>query len=145
MTLVALHDGPVTPSELRAEMRISATRLAALVNLLEQAEALEVTDDGALAVVAGAPAHADAAEHAMEIAEAHRRMDRSRLEMMRGYAETSGCRRQYLLGYFGEEFPSTCGACDICRAGRTTEAPDGDASPYPVNSKVEHREWGGAA
>ena len=33
----------------------------------------------------------------------HQRLIRSRIEMMRGYAETTGCRRQFLLGYFGEQ------------------------------------------
>jgi ATP-dependent DNA helicase RecQ len=41
-------------------------------------------------------------------------VERSRVEMMRGYAETSGCRRAYLLGYFGEPFEGSCGACDRC-------------------------------
>jgi ATP-dependent DNA helicase RecQ len=32
-----------------------------------------------------------------------------------GYAETSMCRRKYLLHYFGEEMPgNTCGSCDNC-------------------------------
>ena len=40
--------------------------------------------------------------------------DRSRVEMMRGYAESRGCRRAYLLGYFGEDLPEPCGNCDTC-------------------------------
>ena len=48
-------------------------------------------------------------------------MDQSRIEMIRGYAETDGCRRQYLLGYFGEDLPEPCGNCDTCEdAGRLT-------------------------
>ena len=44
-------------------------------------------------------------------------MERSRIEMMRGYAETAGCRRQFLLGYFGEDLPEPCGNCDTCADG----------------------------
>jgi ATP-dependent DNA helicase RecQ len=71
---------------------------------------------------------------------------RSRVDMMRGYAETQGCRRQYLLGYFGEAYDPPCGACDSCRAGRVAAAvADGGqpvAAGFPVNAKVQHVEWG---
>ncbi len=75
----------------------------------------------------------DAAEAAEEVFERRRRIDRSRIEMMRGYAETPGCRRQYLLGYFGEQLDTPCGHCDGCErldnepgasdAGRSHAAP----------------------
>ena len=32
--------------------------------------------------------------------------------MVRGYAEHTGCRRQYILSYFGEDLPEPCGYCD---------------------------------
>lgn len=38
----------------------------------------------------------------------------AKLEEMVGYAQTLGCRREHLLGYFGEKSPSRCGACDRC-------------------------------
>ncbi len=41
----------------------------------------------------------------------------ARLEAMIRYAETSGCRRVPLLGYFGEMHDSACGHCDNCRTG----------------------------
>lgn len=41
----------------------------------------------------------------------------ARLEAVIRYAETSGCRRVPLLGYFGETHGSGCGHCDNCRAG----------------------------
>lgn len=37
-----------------------------------------------------------------------------KMEAMLGYSETARCRRQVLLGYFGETFPGPCGNCDIC-------------------------------
>jgi ATP-dependent DNA helicase RecQ len=61
--------------------------------------------------------------------------------MMRGYAETTGCRRQYLLGYFGERLPGPCGNCDTCDAG-TAEHHEPGTDEFPLNSSVRHSEWG---
>jgi len=43
-----------------------------------------------------------------------RRIEGHKLEAMLGYCETTQCRRQVLLGYFGEERAETCGNCDTC-------------------------------
>jgi ATP-dependent DNA helicase RecQ len=141
-TLVQHADGPVQPTEVAREMDVSATRLAGLVNLLEQAGAVEVRADGALDEPDNAPAPPDAAALAAELAESHKKVERSRVEMMRGYAETSGCRRQYVLAYFGEAYDEQCGYCDNCEAGTASEQPDAAESPYPLQSKVRHASWG---
>lgn len=39
-----------------------------------------------------------------------------KLKLMQEYAENEGCRRQYLLQYFGEQAPTYCGNCDYCMA-----------------------------
>ena len=39
--------------------------------------------------------------------------DHGRLNTLLGLAEATGCRRQVLLGYFGED-SSACGNCDLC-------------------------------
>lgn len=75
--------------------------------------------------------------------EEHRReYERSRLQMMRGYAELWECRRGYLLSYFGQEpEPERCGHCDNdLRLDRA--APEADAAPYQPGSRVRHPEWG---
>ena len=46
--------------------------------------------------------------------EAHKRAEQQRLNAMLGLCEHTGCRRQALLGYFGEELASPCGNCDTC-------------------------------
>ncbi len=40
--------------------------------------------------------------------------DHTRLNALLGLAEATGCRRQVLLRYFGED-PEPCGNCDMCR------------------------------
>jgi ATP-dependent DNA helicase RecQ len=44
-----------------------------------------------------------------------RRIERQKLDALIGYCETVACRRQVLLGYFGEVNRPTCGNCDNCR------------------------------
>jgi len=41
---------------------------------------------------------------------------RERLRLMQEYADTSSCRREHLLQYFGDEFEGPCGNCDNCEA-----------------------------
>ena len=40
--------------------------------------------------------------------------DHQRLNALLGLAETTGCRRHILLGYFGESCAGPCGGCDCC-------------------------------
>ncbi|MEW6490444.1 MAG: DNA helicase RecQ [Thermodesulfobacteriota bacterium] len=46
--------------------------------------------------------------------EAHKRLERRKLDALLGYCESARCRRQVLLRYFGEELPEPCGNCDTC-------------------------------
>ena len=47
--------------------------------------------------------------------ETHKRNLHHKLEAMLGLCEQSHCRRQALLGYFGERLEEPCGHCDNCR------------------------------
>ena len=60
----------------------------------------------------------EAVERAGEAEEHRQEFDRSRVEMMRAYAETDGCRRAFVLGYFGEGYEPPCGALRRLRAPR---------------------------
>lgn len=108
-------------------------RLARLRALVEDARALAGEDARPGAV----------ADVAHELAEARRRVDDSRLQMMRAYAETPQCRRQFLLAYLGEELPEPCGRCDTCWAGTAEERAADDASaPWSTGTTVRHPEFG---
>ena len=75
-------------------------------------------------------------------AEAQRRLEGSRVDMMRAYAETDRCRSAFMLGYFGAEVRDRCGICDNCVAGvAPDESRDTDA-PYAVQDAVRHEEFG---
>src|SRR5262249_57503874 len=43
-----------------------------------------------------------------------KRIERRKLEALVGYCETTRCRRQVLLAYFGETWDEPCGNCDAC-------------------------------
>ena len=49
-----------------------------------------------------------------EADERFKRVELQKLDAMLGYCETTQCRRQVMLDYFGETLPSPCGNCDTC-------------------------------
>jgi len=49
-----------------------------------------------------------------EAPEERKRVERRKLDALLGFCESTGCRRQTLLRYFGEEHPGNCGQCDNC-------------------------------
>jgi len=73
-------------------------------------------------------------------------VERSRLAMMRHYAEHPGCRRSFVLTYFGQDYPGPCGNCDndlahADLAGTDPAAAPGDV-PFGVGSRVVSERWG---
>lgn len=53
-------------------------------------------------------------------AESHKREEHRRLNAMLGLCEITSCRRQALLGYFGEALTQPCGNCDNCLSPAAT-------------------------
>jgi len=49
-----------------------------------------------------------------ESGEERKRVERAKLDALLGFAETTACRRQRLLAYFGEVRDQPCGNCDNC-------------------------------
>jgi ATP-dependent DNA helicase RecQ len=79
------------------------------------------------------------AVEAVESQDARRAYERSRIDMLRTYAELRDCRRRFLLEYFGEPHPDPCGHCDNCEAGLVAEAAE---EPFPLGARVRHAAWG---
>ncbi|MEO5878167.1 MAG: ATP-dependent DNA helicase RecQ [Streptosporangiaceae bacterium] len=141
-TLVHEHGGTIKPRALRDAVQVGSSKLTGLVNLLQRTEAIEVTGAGDLRYAADGPVPAEAVSEAVRLDESRRRVDDSRIDMMRGYAETTGCRRRYLLEYFGEPFPNACGNCSSCREGTSGTVEPADDGPFPVQAEVVHASWG---
>jgi ATP-dependent DNA helicase RecQ len=51
---------------------------------------------------------------ASEADDAHKRVERHKLDAMLGLCELTTCRRQALLAYFNDVMPAPCGNCDNC-------------------------------
>ncbi|MEE6272918.1 RecQ family ATP-dependent DNA helicase [Georgenia wangjunii] len=154
--------GPLTLTALRERLDLPARRVTNAVNVLEEVGA--VAGDRAGLRAEGRERPGQVVARVQAVVSARERVERSRVEMMRGYAETTSCRRQFLLGYFGEESADRCGACDVCdvlaaqEAGagathslplaphRDEDAPGGgtgaDGDEFALQAPVVHTEWG---
>ncbi|MGW7099639.1 RecQ family ATP-dependent DNA helicase [Streptomyces sp. NPDC054838] len=149
------HEKPLALEDLREETGFSRNRVTAAANLLEEIGAATTDEEGAVAAVEGLTA-AEALKRAAEAARTRRMLERSRVEMVRAYAETTGCRRRFLLGYFGEGHEDACANCDTCDPAPTPCAdspaalPRRDSAPaahptateFPAGTRVRHTSWG---
>ncbi|WP_460109625.1 RecQ family ATP-dependent DNA helicase [Streptomyces sp. YKOK-J1] len=154
------HRGPVTATALRERTGLSQTPLTSMLHLLEEAGAVTTEKRGGVRAVPGARRDVCVRE-AMRIASARVDLERSRVEMMRAFAETNGCRRRHMLGYFGESLADgDCAGCDTCTRAR--ELRDDPARPgdilsgtgpdplepvaadgaFPPGTRVGHSAWG---
>jgi len=139
-TAVEAHGAAVDPPELSEELHLSNSRVLEAVNRLEESGWLVVGDDGEVARRQDAPPLEEAIAAGAAASERHREFERSRLEMMRGYAETVGCRRDHVLSYFGEQHEVPCWNCDNCDAGLVSA--DSQPRPFGIGTRVRHPEWG---
>jgi ATP-dependent DNA helicase RecQ len=144
--LRASGGSPVDPRDIAEDLDLSKTRVASALHRLEQVDLAVIADDGTVAAAPGVrQLDDDALDAAIDdaaLAEEHREsFERSRVEMMRAYAEHEGCRRAFILGYFGEDYDPPCGNCDWCE----THAGEPEAEPedgLDVGVRVVHPVWG---
>jgi ATP-dependent DNA helicase RecQ len=137
--LEAVSDGPVDLRELRTVARVATSRLSAVLGQLTHAGFVRVDPTGSLELLPDRPSVEEVVALALREAEMRKTLDQSRVDMIRAYAESAGCRGRLLLSYFGEQTDGACGHCDRCTAGVAVAVHDG---PFAVNTRVAHAEWG---
>jgi ATP-dependent DNA helicase RecQ len=119
------EDGEPDRVRMGEQTGLGPRKLGRILNLIDEA-----SEDG----------HRPNVVAVIERADAYRKLQESRIERMRAYAETRRCRRQFLLEYFGEHTAELCGDCDNCLAGLATEQPD--TGPFQVQQAVRHQTFG---
>ncbi len=115
--VLADQEGPVEPEEIAEQANMPERKLNTVIHRLEDVGAVEVLPSGEVkaAEEVNIPAAAEAAVREQEL---RKEMRKERLQRMREYADINGCRREHLLGYFGDGFRGPCNNCDNCQAAR---------------------------
>jgi ATP-dependent DNA helicase RecQ len=132
-----LQDDPAADQQaLVAASGLAARTVSRALGVLLDTGAVERQDGAVRATGLSAQA---AAETAAERQEERAAVERSRVEVVRAYADTTDCRRRLLLELLGEQHPHRCGACDSCDEGTSVEVED---APLRPGQQVEHAEWG---
>ena len=98
---------PISAVEIAERSGLNRRRVQRAVALLTGVQAVDTVTDGT--VQAFGERVASAVDRAVRIVEQRKAFESSRLQMMRGSAETTDCRRTVLLSYFGEAVPGCVG------------------------------------
>lgn len=129
---------------------ISARKARAILDRLQQ---LRLAERGADGYVRISESDTEVAELVRLSNEKRDSWAKSRIEMMRNYAESRACRRNALLSYFGELTEGDCGHCDNCEAGNSAASAErsngsevtstaGLSDAYVAGVAVAHQQWG---
>ncbi len=145
----AQEDG-VSMTDLRKILQLPLTKLKVILALLKKGGFIQTISRSKYALTEGARKNRDLVLNLASY-ETKKSYDQSKLAMMLQYAETTSCRRRFILNYFGEDYErSGCGACDNCLREKTKtasivrgEAPErAIPSGYRIADIVYHPKFG---
>lgn len=145
LQIFAGQSGGVSMTDLRKILQLPLTKLKVILAILKKGGFIETPSRSKYALTEAARNNE---EMLLNLAsyETKKSYDQSKLAMMLQYAETTSCRRRFILNYFGEGFDRTnCGACDNCRRPRIA-VHNGKAAPgesgYRIADIVHHPKFG---
>jgi ATP-dependent DNA helicase RecQ len=133
----------VSLADLRKISQLPLTKLKVVLALLKKASFIEMRAKGRYGLTEDALKNRELVLNLANY-DTKKSYDQSKLAMMLQYSETRGCRRKFILNYFGEEYDrETCGACDNClRASKVTALETRVTSGYRIADVVSHPKFG---
>jgi ATP-dependent DNA helicase RecQ len=138
LEIFGTQEGGVSLTDLRKITQLPLTKLKVILALLKKGGFIENAMRGTYMLTEAAK---EQREMVLNLAnyETKKKYDQSKLAMMLQYAETTGCRRRFILNYFGEDYDAeTCGACDNCLQGHRVATSSG----YRIADVVYHAKFG---
>ncbi len=148
LEIFGAQEGGVSMTDLRKILQLPLTKLKVILALLKKGGFIETISRSKYALTEAARKNRHLVLNLASY-ETKKSYDQSKLAMMLQYAETTSCRRKFILNYFGEDYErGGCGACDNCLRAKTAtivrgEAPEPrTASLYRIADVVFHRKFG---
>ena len=145
LEIFGAQEGGVSMTDLRKILQLPLTKLKVILALLKKGGFIETSSRSKYRLTEAARKNRDLVLNLASY-ETKKSYDQSKLAMMLQYAETTSCRRRFILNYFGEDYERTsCGACDNClRVSQAAKVEQGEVlgSAYRIADVVFHPKFG---
>ncbi|MBV9082362.1 MAG: ATP-dependent DNA helicase RecQ [Acidobacteriaceae bacterium] len=125
---IANQNGPVQPEQIAPETDLSERKLTRVIQRLQDVGGVEKLPTGEVVVNEDVDLN-EVAEAAADEQQHRKDTKRARLRKMQEYAHLNSCRREFLLGYFADNFTGPCNNCDNCRAAVAENTGDIQVDP----------------
>ncbi len=141
LEIFGAQEGGVSMTDLRKILQLPLTKLKVILALLKKGGFIETVSRSKYGLTEAARKNRDMVLNLASY-ETKKSYDQSKLAMMLQYAETTSCRRKFILNYFGEDYDAVnCGACDNCLRA-VVRAPAIGGAGYRIADIVFHPKFG---